>query len=297
MTVGAGAGGLCARVRRHCARVAAAARWVRIDERATIEPGGTVGFDEELHFSHDDPEEVARYVLVLDSVNFGSGWFAELALPAGESGTVAITRALTAHARRRGGTWTGAELRALDREAVARVLGQDPACELMGLYAQALRQLGAWLGDSGALPAIAPARGSAQRLAAMLADGMPFFDDVGFYKRAQITANDLVHAGAASFDDIDALTVFADNLVPHVLRLEGVLAYHPDLARRVDSGTPIPSGSAMEVEIRACAVHACELLARRLGVPPRTLDNWLWNRGEGPPHNQRPAHRTRTVFY
>ena len=41
---------------------------------------------------------------------------------------------------------------------------------------------------------------------------MPFFDDLGFYKRAQITANDLALAGVATFDDIDELTVFADNL-------------------------------------------------------------------------------------
>jgi Potential Queuosine, Q, salvage protein family len=49
---------------------------------------------------------------------------------------------------------------------------------------------------------------------------MPFFDDKGFFKRARITANDLVLAGVASFADVDRLTVFADSLLPHVLRLE-----------------------------------------------------------------------------
>jgi hypothetical protein len=44
-------------------------------------------------------------------------------------------------------------------------------------------------------------------------------------------------------------------------------------------------------------VHACELLAERFGVPPRILDNWLWNRGQEPPYADRPAHRTHTVFY
>ena len=53
---------------------------------------------------------------------------------------------------------------------------------------------------------------------------MPFFDDRGFYKRAQIAANDLHLAGVVDFADIDRLTIFADNLVPHVLRLDGVLA-------------------------------------------------------------------------
>jgi hypothetical protein len=65
---------------------------------------------------------------------------------------------------------------------------------------------------------------------------MPFFDDPGLWKRAQIAANDLALAGVASFADIDRLTVFADNLVPHVLRIDGVLRYDPELAARVDAG-------------------------------------------------------------
>jgi hypothetical protein len=52
----------------------------------------------------------------------------------------------------------------------------------------------------------------------------------------------------------------------------------------------------MEREIRACAIHACEL-ARRLTVAPRVLDNRLWNRGQARPYSERPAHRTHTVFY
>ena len=53
----------------------------------------------------------------------------------------------------------------------------------------------------------------------------------------------------------------------------------------------------MEIEVRACAVHACEELAARLGVAPRRLDNWLWNRGTAPGYAERPAHLTRTVYY
>jgi hypothetical protein len=284
-------------VRRACAEIAGSARWVRIDPDAVSEPGGIAGLDPELHLLDGAPEEIARYVLVLDAINFGSGWFATLRLPSGMSGTEAITGRLTEHARSRGGTWTADEMRALDPAMLARVLDQDPDHPLIALYSEALGQLGRWLGERTALAAIEEADGSAQRFAAMLALGMPFFDDVGFYKRAQITANDLVLAGVAAFADIDALTVFADNLVPHVLRLDGALHYAPELAEHVDAGRLLPAGGEMEREIRACAVHACELLAARFGVPPRTLDNWLWNRGERPPYSDRPAHRTHTVFY
>ena len=268
-----------------------------IDADALTELDGVAGLDPELHFLEGSTDEVARYVLVLDAINFGSGWFHTLRLPPGESGTAAITRALTEHARGRGGTWSPAELRRLDTAELAALLGQGAGHELMALYARALNQLGAWLGDGTALDRIAAAGGSAQRLAELLAAGMPFFDDVGYYKRAQITANDLALAGVAAFGDLDELTIFADNLVPHVLRLDGVLAYAPDLAHAVDSGRLLPAGSREEQEIRACALHACELLAARLGVAPRTLDNRLWNRGQRPPYSERPAHRTHTVFY
>jgi hypothetical protein len=285
-------------VRRHCAQVAATARHVRIDPGAATATGGVAGLDPALHPLEAAPEELARYVLVLDAVNFGSGWFDTLRLPAGESGTAWLTARLTEHARGRGGaTWTAAELRGLDARTVAGVLAQEPAHQLMDLYAQALRALGGWLGDRGALDAVAAAGGSADRFARTLADAMPFFADTGFFKRAQITANDLVLAGVADFADVDRLTIFADNLVPHVLRLDGVLVYDDALAAWIDSGRPLEPGSRMEVELRACAVHACEQLAERLGVAPRLLDNWLWNRGETPPYRERPAHRTHTVFY
>jgi hypothetical protein len=284
-------------VRRHCAEVAGAARWVAIDPSALRDTGSREGLDADLHFLDGEAEEVARYVLVLDTVNFGSGWFPTLDLAGGESGTAAVTRALTGHARARGGTWTPGELRTLTGPAVAAVLGQPATHPLMALYAAALTQLGAWLGDRSALAAVEAARGSAGAFARSLAAGMPFFDDAGFHKRAQIAANDLVHAGVADFEDIDALTIFADNLVPHVLRGDRVLSYAPELASRVDAGILLEPGSAMEVEIRACAVHACELIARDRGVAPRTLDNRLWNRGEDEASPRGRPHLTRTVFY
>jgi hypothetical protein len=168
----------------------------------------------------------------------------------------------------------------------------------MGLYARALNELGAWLGDRTPLEAVeAASTGSAARLARAVAAGMPLWDDRGFYKRPQILASDLALAGVAQFADLDRLTIFADNLVPHVLRIDGVLRYAPALAARIDAGELLPAGSREEVEIRAAAVHACELLARRLGVPPRVLDGWLWNRGQEPRYKAIPRHRTRTTFY
>jgi hypothetical protein len=166
----------------------------------------------------------------------------------------------------------------------------------MALFAQALRQLGRFLGDRGALDAIADADGSAVRLAEQLAAGMTMFSDPGFYKRAQIAGSDLALAGVASFRDIDRLTIFADNLVPHVLRCDGVLVYEERLAAHIDAGRSLRPGP-QEREIRATAVHACALLARRTGMTERDIDNALWTRGASPEYKAIPRHRCRTIFY
>jgi hypothetical protein len=268
---------------------------IDLDALGTVEAGPPPSLDAERHYLEGPPDAVASYMLVLDAVNFGSGWFPTLRKRPGSSGYYTVAWALADHWRSSGG-WSAGELRALTATSVADVLGQPAEHELMKLYARALNDLGRFLGSRLALDVVAEAGGSAERLARMLADGMPFFDDRGFWKRAQIVPNDLALAGLASFHDLDRLTIFADNLVPHVLRVDGVLRYEPSLAAAIDAGQLLPPGER-ETEIRACAVHACELLAERLGVAPRTLDTWLWNRGQEPRYKAIPRHRTRTVFY
>jgi hypothetical protein len=291
---------LCDEVRRSCGAIAGTARSVHIDLEAlsAVEPASRVGgpdLDPRRHFLEGDPADVATYLLTLDAINFGSGWFPMLSKRAGCSGYFTVAWAL-ADRFRANGPWTNAELRAMRTDELAGVLGQRSDLELMALYAQALRELGRFLGDRSALDIVADAAGSAPRLAAALAGGMTMWDDRGFYKRAQIAASDLALGGVATFDDLDALTIFADNLVPHVLRCDGVLVYDAMLAAHIDAGRLLPTGP-WEREIRACAVHACELLAARTGVPPRVLDGWLWNRGQDAAYKAVPRHRCRTVAY
>ena len=290
--------GLCDDVRRNCAEIAANAQSVQIDVRrmGAVEPGPPPALDPERHYLEGSREDVAAYLLALAAINFGSGWFPTLRKRPGCSGYFTIAWAL-ADRWREHGAWSAAQLCALDTTTVADALGQDRASELMGLYARALRDLGSYLGDRSALAAIETDAASAEGLAETLARAMPFFDDAGFYKRAQITPHELELSGVVHFDDLDRLTIFADNLVPHVLRVDGVLRYAPDLAARIDGGEPLPAGCAEEREIRACAVQACELIAAELNVAPRVLDGWLWNRGQQARYKAQPRHRTRTVFY
>jgi Potential Queuosine, Q, salvage protein family len=284
-------------VRSCCRAIADSARFVSIDLDAARapEPAPPPALDPERHYLEGPADQVAAYLLTLDAINFGSGWFPTLRKRPGCSGYFTVAWGLADRFRARG-PWSAAELRALEAADLAAALGQEPDHPLMRLYAEALRDLGRFLGRRSALALVDEADGSAERLATLLARGMRFFDDRGFYKRAQIAPSDLALAGLAEFHDLDRLTIFADNLVPHVLRVDGVLLYDPALAARIDAGELLPPGSE-EREIRACALHACEQLAERLGTTPRLLDIQLWNRGQAPEYKAVPRHCTRTVYY
>jgi len=313
------------RIRTACARVAERARYVRVasdveDYLATFDrlTLSSPRYDTELHF-RGDPEATVAFVLVCDTINFGSGYFPALQLPPGTSGYAAVTGALTRWFETAGPPLPEA-LMGFDALTVAELLGQDLGhplrSELMHLYAEALSELGAHVTArfGGRFEAmVAAASHSAERLAALLTE-MPFFRDVWpydalevpLYKRAQITASDLALAldgeSYGAFTDLDRLTVFADNVVPHVLRADGVLEYAPALARRIDAGERIDAGSPEEIEVRAVALHAVERLtaaARRRGwrVCAREFDVALWERGQRPPYRDRPAHLTLTTAY
>lgn len=317
---------LLEKVRTACGRVARQAALVGIDERRLSAYAASLPADELLmpkmdprcHFlGHGD--ETTAFFMVLDSVNFGSGYFPHLDKSPGRSGYFTVAAALHDHFQQHG-PFSASELSRLGVEECARIFGQSPenpeAMRLMTLFARALNDLGVFLQERFGGDFTGPVRaaqGSAARLTALMAR-MPFFQDVAdyrglevpFYKRAQITVADLHIAfagtGPGRFADIDRLTIFADNLVPHVLRTDGILHYRQELAARIDRGEELAAGSREEVEIRACAVHAAELLVselRRTGrqVNALLLDNFLWHRGQQPRYRERPRHRTRTVFY
>jgi hypothetical protein len=284
-------------VRGSTAAVAAAATSVRIvpEQLAALNPQPVEPPEPEHHFIEGSREESARFVLALTTINFGSGWWPTIRKREGMSGYFTMATGLTERFRAEG-AWSNAELRALTARELAEALRQEPGHDLMALYGDALRQLGRWLGERTACEVVDAAGGSAERLAESLASGLGFYDDRGFYKRAQIAAPELQRFGVAQFSDLDRLTLFADNLVPHVLRVDGVLEYSPTLAAHIDAGQLLPSGN-WEREIRACAVQAVEQLAGISGAAPHELDMALWSHGQSPQYKARPRHRHRTVFY
>jgi hypothetical protein len=308
-------------LRHACATVATRARSVRIDGAAVpayaaslplaSKPGGGAGPDDDAGAGLES-EARALHWLSLDAINFGSGWFPTLRKPDGRSGYATIA---TAWGRRLQdeGPLRAEQLTSLEPARLAAILGQDPEHELIELFALSLRDLGARLlsGFGGsALELVHAADGSAVAFARELGGWTCFADrsaydelSLGFLKRAQIAAADLQRAGVVGWHDAARLTMFADNLVPHVLKLDGVLRFDPDLEARIDAGTLIEHGSREEVEIRACAVHAVELIvaarhaAGDKACTAANVDQLLWHRGRGPRYKARPRHRSRCMAY
>ena len=313
-------------IRRRCAEVTRRAEFVRIEPVAlealasalAAEAGPEEDFDPAHHFS-GDPETTLAFTLLLDAINFGSGWFPVLTKRDGLSGYRTIASACRTHFEAAGAP-SPAALREMSAEAMAEMLGQDrthpEVAELMGLFAEAWRDFGDWLGrrhDDRYASVVESVEGSAARLVMSLAE-MPLYRDIAtydelevpFFKRAQITAADLCRVfGGESygrFEDLPALTLFADNLVPHVLRCRGVLAYAPALSSRIEGGELLEVGAPEEVEIRAVAVEAVERLVSAMrghgrDVDARTLDGILWNAGQAPEIKARPRHRARSTYY
>jgi Queuosine salvage protein len=301
-------------IRDACAWVAQRAQHVRIESAAIPAYAASLdvipsddGADPGAHLTAGTREQRAAFWLTLDAINFGSGWFPTLRKRAGQSGYLTVAGGLTDRCATHG-AWSAHELAEIETAQVAATLGQEPDHELMALFAASLRDLGAQIcARHGAsfTAVVEAAGGSALALAQQLSGWASFADvsryqgrEVPFLKRAQIVGADLHRAGVAAFTDLDRLTMFADNLVPHVLRLDGVLGFDRELLARIERGELIEHGAPEEVEIRACALHAVELIAAaRRDSCPADIDQLLWLRGGEPRYKAQPRHRSRCTAY
>jgi hypothetical protein len=313
------------KIRSGCEAVVGRARWVRINtdglesfasEMSTGPPPPQIN---PAHHYVGEPDATVAFILCLDAINFGSGYFPYLTKRPGLSGYFTVATSLK-ELWEDTGPLDAKQLAGLNAADCAHIIGQEIAvpevAELMGLFALALNDMGQFLTDRfGGDPTgpIAAAEGSAGRLAELLAE-MPLYRDISqydelevpFFKRAQLTSADLAAVfdgkGYGEFRDLDQLTIFADNLVPHVLRRLGVLSYAPELASRIDDEQRLDSGSQEEIEIRAAAVHAverCVGLLRGAGIEAtaQQLDYALWTRGQSPEMKAHPRHRARSTYY
>ena len=294
-------------VRAACAWVAERARSVRIEVDAIEEyAAGLQGPEagEPPPFA-GDPETAAAFAVCMNAINFGSGWWPTIRKRPGHSGYATMAAGVSGRFLA-SGPWSVKELEAMDADTIAAAVVQDPAHPLMSQFAAALGDVGNHIRSDHDSRFLGPAEaaGSIPDLAGTFAAWESFADasnydgrKIPLYKRAQLAAADLHRAGVANLPGLDRLTAFADNLVPHVLRVDGVLHLDGDLTARIEAEELLEHGSLEEVELRACAVHAVELLAAASPLTPAEIDSALWNRGRGQRYKSLPRPRSRNTAY
>ena len=254
-----------------------------------------------------DLEAAAAFAICMNAINFGSGWWPTIRKRPGHSGYATMAAGVEERFAS-AGPWSPEELTSMDAAAIAAVVGQDPEHPLMPQFAAALRDVGTHLlaAHGGRYLGVVETVESVPVLARVLSSWDSFADvsvyeerRVPFFKRAQLAAADLHRAGVAELPGVERLTAFADNLVPHVLRVDGVLRLSPELTAKVEAEELLVHGSPEEVELRAAAVHAIELLAAATGgaLAPAEIDSALWNRGRGRRYKSIPRPRSRNTAY
>ncbi len=306
-------------VRLDLDRVAAlAARWANAGWHAPE-------WDASLHFN-DGTERTLNWMLLVDAMNFC--FWAEADQPRwavtyrGQTynGYLAEAASLTRALDEGHPLWDAAYLAELSEADLRHIFRPAPGAPEIPLFAERLanaREVGrVLLASYGGqfARAVEAAGGSAVALTQRIVQDFASFHDVTtyqtaevrFYKRAQLCVADIhgTFAGQqwGQLSDLEHLTVFADYKVPQILRREGILDYTPDLAARIDRLELLTPGSPEEVEIRAATIWAGEAL--RLALSERgiralasEIDYRLWTLSQTPSPNDRPYHRTRTIYY
>jgi hypothetical protein len=319
------------RVRQTTARVVDEAQLVRLNREKLNEVAArhdpaqiraAYNFETPYHLSGVDDELLVNYIFTVDALNFGSGLSPQWKkLEAAQLVQNSLYKTVADTLRRlaESGSW-------LDARWAAKVTPTEVAGHfkipadfpLVVMFANCLNELGAKVNAAyGTYPELVKANPTAADLVEWVG-GLEFFNDranyngyeVFFYKRAQILVNDLYLAfkgtSYGAFPDVTNLTLFADNLLPHYFRMEGVLIYDPALLGTILNEEVIPAGSPAEVEMRAAAVQCVETLCQiynerftpgETPIFPAQLDNFLWNFSQSPQVKSQPRHRTVTYFY
>lgn len=274
--------------------------WAEAVDPARIQPAPRPA---ELRFQ-GSPDEIARWVLLLDALNFcfwsdaepgwsidyrGRTWSRYGALVAALHRAVAEDRRWLQPDR-----W--ADATADDLERLFAGGGRIPLLEERRriLNETGCVALDRWHGEPIRLAE--EAQFDASRLVFLVVESFPSFRDVPTYggvptpllKRAQILAADLAEtwgaSGGPAMDGLASLTAFADYRIPQVLRHLHILRLESALEAAIEARQLVERSSPEEVEIRACSIHAVELMCRALGsrkhaaVPAWRLDEYLWAR-------------------
>ena len=283
--------------------------------RALRLPESSIVLDSTLMDVGDLRTKIA-FVLTRDAINFGSGFHQSVYKLPGMSGARTMGWLLHDHFKQNGimRPEALASMTADDCAALFRQQKAGAGYELMQMFAVAWNELGQFIvsrykGEFQNF--IEDVQLSAIRFIEILSH-LPLWCDISrykgyqlpFMKRAQLAAYGLSLTGHRScrFSDLSELSIFCDNLIPHVLCVDGVLQIEPAMAERISEGRHLQQGSAEEIELRSATVAACEKIvadcrSHSYDIDALQLAARIWKQGQGPRYKKVPRPRVVTYFY
>jgi hypothetical protein len=270
-------------------------------------------FVEDFHYAGDE-YKLLQFIILLDTLNFGSGYSSEWKEKVQASGYKTIAAAIK-NLLKSNPVITADDLEKVTYQDLAKIFNVPEDFTLLPYFTASWNELGYFLNQQyhgDFVGFIESCHHSASQLVHLLAKNLYTFRDIAIYKtrevpflkKAQCLTADLFLAfkgiGWGQFDDIRLLTSFADNLVPHVLKTEGILTYSKALEQQITNNIKIPSNSFEEVELRATTVKTVEMMKemlRQQDVLSIQIDWYLWNLGQSSQYKSLPRHRTHTIYY
>lgn len=131
-------------------------------------------------------------------------------------------------------------------------------------------------------------------------------ENIFFNKRAQLLTADINYIlelnSKPSLLNIEKITACADYKIPYILREFGILEYDKHLSSILDNRIVIEKGTKEEVEIRAHAIWAVELLKKEYekrypNIRSIHINDYLWLLSQIKNPNNKPYHLTLTTSY
>ena len=255
-------------------------------------------------------EEKLGFLVVFDSISFSywgnPKWQVEYKNKSYDGSQAML--ACLGRAIEGGKSFDPAYLENIRREDLENILRGNVEIPLLDERLRILHEIGStakekFCGDFRYI--IGQSKNDALQLVDLLVQYFSSFDDsvlykgkrIIFNKRAQLLVSDLNYS-FGGFDNFDQLTACADYKLPQILRRHGILQYSNELQQKIKRREELPSGSQMEVEIRANTIHAVELIKGETeGLTSTQINDYLWLEGQLKLTTDEPYHLTRTTAY
>uniref|UniRef100_A0A914E0E8 Queuosine 5'-phosphate N-glycosylase/hydrolase n=1 Tax=Acrobeloides nanus TaxID=290746 RepID=A0A914E0E8_9BILA len=290
-------------------------------------------FADDVHPTGAD-EAAADWFFIMNTINF-SFWtdydsskpfkivFKGKAHTGAMAGAACLNRALD-----RGIPITSAKFMAtIDEKSMHEIFTDDDGTVIPMLYErmEAIQESGRVLlekFDGTFYTCLKKANRNSQALLNLIIENLKSFQDFGeykgqkvsFLKRAQILIADIYRNMGrtnplANFEDIESLTIFADYRVPQAMAFLNLLSYSAELKQLLHSKKLLDAGSEYEIEIRGCAIEACERIsvvanknlsenAPRITAMDIDTYFWVYRRAHAEEIEEKvPYHRVRCIYY